>query len=266
MKKYIILLTILTQIAYSQNLSEKVLKIEYNEYRIFTKAIVNVDLGTLLVSNDYSYYSSQFQKKIKNGKIDESESIQVNDEVEVFSEIIIDRKKNVLTEKLFEERFLKKKYAVFEDLPKMKWKLYNEKRKIGNYDCKKATTLFRGREYIVWYTEKIPISLGPWKFNGLPGLILAAEDISGMYKWEAKLISYPNNNSLKIINERIKEDRKYEKISFEEFDKKKIKKIKEKIEIVKSRNNGRNLNISFEYSTEEEREPINEFRNEKYFN
>ena len=35
--------------------------------------------------------------------------------------------------------------------------------------------LFSGREWNVWFTEEIPVSLGPWKLNGLPGIILQAE-------------------------------------------------------------------------------------------
>ena len=62
-------------------------------------------------------------------------------------------------------------------------------KKINNYLCKNAQTYFRGRVYEVWYTEELPISLGPWKFNGLPGLILSAYDKEGVYKWEVKKYS-----------------------------------------------------------------------------
>jgi GLPGLI family protein len=41
-------------------------------------------------------------------------------------------------------------------------------------ECHYAKTKFRGREWKVWFTEEIPVSLGPWKLNGLPGLILKA--------------------------------------------------------------------------------------------
>ncbi len=56
-----------------------------------------------------------------------------------------------------------------------------------------------------------------------------------------------------------------QKISFEEYDKKRIKKIKEKVEIIKSRNSGRDFNVRFEYTTEQEKEPVNEFRETKVF-
>jgi len=44
------------------------------------------------------------------------------------------------------------------------------------YLCHKATTRFRGRDYIAWYTEEIPFPYGPFKFGGLPGLIACIYD------------------------------------------------------------------------------------------
>jgi len=62
-----------------------------------------------------------------------------------------------------------------------KWKLINEKKTIGSFICKKASIKFRGREYIAWYTMDIPVSFGPWKFKGLPGLILEVYDTEKVF-------------------------------------------------------------------------------------
>ncbi len=58
----------------------------------------------------------------------------------------------------------------------LKWEITNETKKINNFNCKKATTSFRGRIYTAWYTSEIPTKYGPWKFKNLPGLILEVSD------------------------------------------------------------------------------------------
>lgn len=58
-----------------------------------------------------------------------------------------------------------------------------------NYTCNKATTKYAGREYTAWYTLDVPISYGPYKFFGLPGLIIKIEESTGMYIWEMYSLS-----------------------------------------------------------------------------
>lgn len=47
---------------------------------------------------------------------------------------------------------------------------------INSYSCKQARLNFRGREYTAWFSTEVPINDGPWKFTGLPGLIVKVED------------------------------------------------------------------------------------------
>lgn len=72
-----------------------------------------------------------------------------------------------------------------------KWKLENETKTILKYSCKKAKTQFAGRNYIAWYTPDIPINNGPWKFSGLPGLILRVEDDRGQISFDCVAIEKP---------------------------------------------------------------------------
>lgn len=75
-------------------------------------------------------------------------------------------------------------YKYEEPLIYPKWELKNEKKTLYGYHCLKATTSFRGRNYTAWYAPEIPISNGPWKFGGLPGLILKIEDSKKHHTFE----------------------------------------------------------------------------------
>jgi GLPGLI family protein len=59
---------------------------------------------------------------------------------------------------------------------KMKWNLSNETKQFGEYTLQKATTHFGGRDWTAWFTKDINMSEGPYKFYGLPGMILQLQD------------------------------------------------------------------------------------------
>ena len=82
----------------------------------------------------------------------------------------------------FSERMLNSVFGYNEE-PKFNWKISNEKQKIGEYEAQKATTEFGGRKWTAWFTESIPFPDGPYKFSGLPGLIVKIEDAEKNFSW-----------------------------------------------------------------------------------
>ena len=72
-----------------------------------------------------------------------------------------------------------------EPLPAIDWELADGERTIVGYACRRARCTFRGRSYEAWYAPEIAVSCGPWKFGGLPGLILAIRDDAGVLDLEA---------------------------------------------------------------------------------
>jgi len=70
-------------------------------------------------------------------------------------------------------------YTVEQEFPVLEWTMGEESKEIGGYTVQKATTRFRGRDYSVWFTSELPFQSGPWKFQGLPGLILEVADSKG---------------------------------------------------------------------------------------
>lgn len=94
---------------------------------------------------------------------------------------------------------LRKYKKVGEKIPEIDWKLETETKEILGYNCKKATTTYRGRNYIAYYATDIPIFDGPFKFSGLPGLILSVFEENNKVSFEAvylersKTVNVPEN-------------------------------------------------------------------------
>ncbi|AZA59491.1 GLPGLI family protein [Chryseobacterium shandongense] len=120
---------------------------------------------------------------------------------------------------------------ISEKMPVFNWKIENETQEILGYQCKKATMNFRGRNYIAWFTTKIPVSDGPWKFGGLPGLILKIEDDNSKIKIEANKIVLNTEN----IDTSFKANKKYSLITWEEYTKKIDKDFNNQIKAYKSK-------------------------------
>uniref|UniRef100_UPI004049A73A GLPGLI family protein n=3 Tax=Flavobacterium sp. TaxID=239 RepID=UPI004049A73A len=264
MKNLYLIILFVSQ-TYSQN-QKNIIKVEYKETIQYSSEIQTIFSGELLSNNEKSVYKSSFVKRNKLNENNDTDKILIEtDESNFVNEIYVSKKENLLTENLHENLFLKKSYSVYEEIPKIKWLFLKETIKINNYHCKKATAEFRGRKYNVWYTEQIPITAGPWKFSGLPGLIMLIEDFEGIYKWEVRKIEYPYTSKNIDINLVYSKRFKFTKKSFQEYDNIFIAAINDKIDIINSRNKNKEFKSYFEYSTFQLREPINEFRKQMIF-
>lgn len=69
-----------------------------------------------------------------------------------------------------------------EPFSEIDWLIVEDSTKtILDYQCVMATTDYHGRKWTVWFTPEIPLTDGPWKFCGLPGLIMEASEPSGQH-------------------------------------------------------------------------------------
>ncbi|WP_406827140.1 GLPGLI family protein [Pedobacter sp. KACC 23697] len=75
-------------------------------------------------------------------------------------------------------------YLVEEAAPTLNWKILKDTMSFSGVACQKATTHFKGRNWIAWFATEIPFQSGPWKLNGLPGLIIEAYDDKKDIKFE----------------------------------------------------------------------------------
>lgn len=84
-------------------------------------------------------------------------------------------------------------YLIEEAMPVLKWKITEDTLNIAGLNCQKATTHFKGRDYIAWFCQDLPFQSGPWKLNGLPGLIVEAYDTRKEVKFEFDGFEQVNN-------------------------------------------------------------------------
>ncbi|WP_304419898.1 GLPGLI family protein [Profundicola chukchiensis] len=118
----------------------------------------------------------------------------VGDTIDYVFEIFKDFNKN----KIFSEAHfinLQNKIQV-DDIDSFVWKKINESKYILGYLCKKAITEFRGREYEVFYCPEIESKDGPFKFSGLPGLILSVVEKNKRIEFVATSIDFNTQKSI----------------------------------------------------------------------
>ncbi len=77
-------------------------------------------------------------------------------------------------------------YVYEEPLSMPEWTVHNDTMTIQGYTCRRATTLFLGREWEVYFAPEIPMNKGPWKLWGLPGLIVQATDKDNFFLFDLK--------------------------------------------------------------------------------
>jgi GLPGLI family protein len=177
---------------------------------------------TLLFAPKSSYFADNTaqQKEATNLVSTSNEDSDVSFNIKfngVKSIILTDFEKDSITSQvsLFRDGS-QKTYLVRETIPKINWNLIAEYKVVGQLKAQKAIGIFRGRKYTAWFTNEIPVNFGPWKFNGLPGLILEISDDKNEVAFFAKSYNIPFNNSKKIFDD-IKFDSFNEKVKLPQY-------------------------------------------------
>ena len=101
---------------------------------------------------------------------------------------------------IYPEMISMKFFNIKENLNIFDWELVEGEKEILGYKCYKAELNFRGRKYTAYYSPEVPISNGPWKFNGLPGLILEIFDEKKEFVINALEIKLLKNKSVSLAN------------------------------------------------------------------
>jgi len=202
--KYFLFFFLIVTIGHSQTG-----KITYSAVFNFGGSSIHQTKNDLYFTNVASFYQSQIRMDEKSEREEEKKKTSENTRavdinITVGTDSIGDvyyhnlKSRNIICRgAIYENRDLN--YYIYEDNTNIKWKLLDEFKNISGYKCQKAATKFRGRNYEAWFTSEIPLSFGPWKFNGLPGLILEVYDQTGEVYFTAEYIQIPYAEAAKKV-------------------------------------------------------------------
>lgn len=106
---------------------------------------------------------------------------------------------------------------IYEDtLYAQNWVIQDSSKLILGHECQKAVCQYRGHCWTAWFAMDIPITDGPWKLCGLPGLIMevTSEDNSHTFK----LLGLERVSKEPIVfSKTYVGNNKFEKTTFEKF-------------------------------------------------
>lgn len=90
------------------------------------------------------------------------------------------------------EETLGKTYVVDDSLRLPVWRIGNQVREIAGHMCLNATTTdpVQGYPVMAWFAQDIPVSAGPERYCGLPGLILELDLNNGVVLIEATGVTF----------------------------------------------------------------------------
>lgn len=148
------------------------------------------------MGNNNSEYILNANEDLSNWKSIKQNSTADMNFLDTKSFFFLKDKKNKVI--YYQSNILTKKVFIKDSINQMHWEITNTEKKILNFVCKEAKTKFRGREYIAFYTEEIALNDGPWKFGGLPGLILELKSTDGYLSYLAYKISKVKNQEIDI--------------------------------------------------------------------
>ena len=114
------------------------------------------------------------------------------------------------------DRISSQGYRYVDSLHTQIWTMGDSTREVLGYTCQQATADFRGRHWTAWFATDIPVSDGPWKLGGLPGLILEAYDEGQQHIFTAVGLERVKDEPI-IFNRSFKGNRKFEQTNRLDF-------------------------------------------------
>lgn len=152
------------------------------------------------------------------------------------------------------QEMMGKRFLIIDSLPKYNWKISNETKQIGDYNCLKAiyTKISEAKKFTtgmeemeifqdtteveVWFTMDIPVSHGPVQYFGLPGLILELKANGRHFICSQVSLNYKGDEKIKVPDQG-------RKVTLDEFKAISEEKMKEMMQRYQGKGDGSNIEI-----------------------
>lgn len=195
------------------------LAIDYSHTTYFKNMPQAQTVNAYLSSNHVaSVYEMDYNGKIKDNSEESTSDGQISFTVKSTKNPVI--YKDLNKQMIFStERISFKPVHVEDSINVFSWVLKNQFKEILNYKCQKAIMTHRGRDYEAYFTPELNHNVGPWKFDGLPGVILEVYSLDGVFRIEANKIDLSNEKVNIPLDFKIKDA-----VTWQEFVKKYTKK------------------------------------------
>ncbi len=186
MKKYLTIYALLTatlQAAVAQKTDTAQILVHYkfshvrdtnNRAHPYTE---NMVLFVGKIASSYKSYDSQLQNELYRKQLQEQISAGGNFRLDHnITGSGTEYYQFINNKKLIRKEMLVNAYIINDVLPVINWHISSDKANFGELHCQKATCHLKGRDYTAWFCPDLPVRVGPWKLNGLPGVIVDAYD------------------------------------------------------------------------------------------
>lgn len=137
----------------------------------------------VLIGNSQDYYFGANQNYLNDTGQYESKGVDLRAISDYFQERVIMQNGIINTFLTVTENKIR-----YQETLKLQWVLYSDTKIINGVKCQMAATNKFGRRWIAYFSKEYSQSLGPYKFNGLPGLIFELYDTRDDYHFTASKV------------------------------------------------------------------------------
>ena len=197
MQKICLLLLLSYHFIYAQQDNNSDVKVTYEVYKIVGGSTL-VFSSTLLLNahqSSFIYTINDTPAAIRETKEQEFEDVSLNIRRTLIDTLTnsyyFDHRHQIFVRSVLDFSNNKKMY-IRDSIPKQKWELSKETKRIHSFDCTKAVLDYKGNRYYAWFTREIPTTFGPFEFGQLPGLILELHSEDYRLYMAAKKIVFPH--------------------------------------------------------------------------